>query len=185
MTDNRLRGCVRTGMCCTQFHLGFSPRQLRKMYDDWKSPSPGTTKFIDIHLIYPMLEGRCKGVVVDGPQRTYVYGPCKNFVSVNGQLPACSIHEIKPQMCRDYPFYDRAQPIRMSTDEPLNPVKYRGCGYNSDPNFGELLEGLHKGLQPLTADDLPLPPEDLKLGSHNLGLVEAKPKPTLVEEKPS
>ena len=53
---------------------------------------------------------------------------CKHFTHDDEGVPACSIYEIRPSMCREFPYYEDVE--HLHRDEPLSP--YKGCGYNDD-----------------------------------------------------
>jgi Fe-S-cluster containining protein len=106
-----------------------------------------------MHLIYPMLAGRCKGKKELGGKIKYIYGPCKNFERDEKGLPVCTIHENKPKMCSGYPHYGSAQVITMNVEGKVNPAWHRGCGYNADPSYGGTNETLILGVQPLAKDE--------------------------------
>ena len=108
-----------TGHCCEVFSLPFSPDELRTAYHRWKinagntKPIPmagnETTKtiFADIYLIAPMVKylgfrtAPMKAVVQNGRPRAAHYYTCKNF---DKKTRKCTIYEIRPQMCREYPY---------------------------------------------------------------------------------
>lgn len=148
--------CNRSGCCCETLPLDFSPRQLRDSYEAWfdNSGSDGRiVKLKEIFLIYPMLEGRCRGKIVQDGAVKYVYGPCKNldFELVDGKrLAKCSIHENRPSLCRGYPYYSTEYSPRMSLELPVtNPGYMRGCGYNADSGAGRTREEIDADLLPL------------------------------------
>jgi Fe-S-cluster containining protein len=114
--------CKRMGYCCQDVRLAESPDLLKKAYNYWsamKSIDPG---FSEIYLIYPMLEFKFENLKEDLP---YHY-KCRHFGHDEDGIPACQIYEIRPSMCRDFPYYDDVKSL--DRDEPLSP--YEGCGYN-------------------------------------------------------
>ena len=108
-----------TGACCRKFSLTLSPEELDRAY---RRALPKGTALLrtgqdpdpiynDIHLIAPMVvylgddarppryvNPRVMGQLPDAP-REYFYR-CKHF---DGKAKVCTIYDIRPQMCRDYP----------------------------------------------------------------------------------
>lgn len=94
-----------TGHCCQNFSLSWSPEELRDAYRRWQddlndlAPIP-----IDIHLIYPMvfyLGDDAPGVEhINEPVFSGYRYRCKHWDPATRD---CTIYEIRPQMCRDYP----------------------------------------------------------------------------------
>lgn len=153
--------CKRSGMCCEHILLDVSPSQLRRDYELWVNGSitHGQARFSDIHVIFPMLEGRCRGKWKNphcGSVR-YVYGPCKNLtyetVEQDGQqvkLAGCSIHAHRPQLCRNYPYYRAGRVMEMTASgKGQSPGYMQGCGYNADAEAG-FAPKLFETLEPLT-----------------------------------
>jgi len=141
-----LPACGRSGLCCEFVLLSHSPSQLRTSYRSWVTDGKeggDVSRLEGIHLIFPMLEGRCRGkyVAKDGGTR-YVYGPCKNFAREKGQgkkpgKGICTIHDNRPALCRGYPYYQNPQTVQMGERrKDDNPGYMRGCGYNSDRKAG-------------------------------------------------
>jgi Fe-S-cluster containining protein len=137
--------------------LNFSPRQLRESFRAWRdSKTNDIIQLSNIWMIYPMLEGRCRGKYVDHTGRVkYVYGPCKNLaydeVKKDGaevvvRVARCSIHEDRPDLCRGYPYYNHEQKIEMSADPPKDSPGYmKGCGYNADKAKGHDVDDFAPG----------------------------------------
>lgn len=149
--------CLRSGMCCSNIPLRHSPRQLRESFRAWRESKPDITTLDQIHLIFPMLEGRCRGkkVYPDGEVR-YIYGPCAHlfYEEKDGKrLAGCRIHDDKPRMCSGYPRYGRPEVVEM-TDKGANtnPANDQGCGFNVDPNAGRPRE-FYAELIPLTDEE--------------------------------
>lgn len=152
------RGCIRTGFCCRLLHIPHSPRALREAWVCWHTMSEekGKPMPADIWSIYPMLAGRCLGKVEaeldDGTiQWRYAYGPCRNLdvTLIDGRpTPTCAIHENKPVMCRDFPFYGRDEKLK----DP-NPGFARGCGFNADATAGRTEAESRAELLPLMEDE--------------------------------
>lgn len=109
-----------TGHCCQNFHLPLSPDDLDRGYAQWKSGGKQITMsgatpppvWQDIHLIAPMVvwlgpdATRPKQI---NPRDSILLGEvdpaghryrCKHF-DANEKL--CTIYEIRPAMCRNYP----------------------------------------------------------------------------------
>ncbi|HOK02866.1 MAG TPA: YkgJ family cysteine cluster protein [Spirochaetota bacterium] len=112
--------CIRCGNCCQDVRLAESPELLEKAYFYWKKSKQIDPNFSEIYLIYPMLEFLFEEPDVDLP---YHYR-CKHFVFKDG-LATCSIHPIRPRMCRDFPYYEG---VKLEEEENVSP--YEGCGYN-------------------------------------------------------
>ncbi len=117
--------CKRRGLCCKDVRLVESPEMLKTAYERWKNLPSIDPKFSEIYLIYPML----KYLYKDQSDDLAYHYRCNHFVIDAEGLPACSIYEFRPRMCRDFPYYDNVE--YLEKDEPLSP--YEGCGYN-DPD---------------------------------------------------
>ena len=98
---------------------------LERAYQYWKESSSVDPDFSEIYLIYPMLTFKYENSKED---LAYHYH-CKHFKYDGSGIPTCSIYEIRPRMCRDFPYYDDVE--YLDRNEPLSP--YEGCGYN-DPD---------------------------------------------------
>lgn len=116
--------CKRRGYCCQDVRLAESPDMLRRAYEYWKRMKSIDPNFSEIYLIYPMLEFRFENLKEDLP---YHY-LCRHFTHDKDGIPACSIYEIRPAMCREFPYYKDIGSL--DTNGPLSP--YRGCGYNDE-----------------------------------------------------
>ncbi len=114
--------CKRRGYCCQNVMLAESPELLQEAYEAWKRIDSIDPSFSEIYLIYPMLTFLRELPEEDLPYRYR----CKHFTHDQVGLPSCSIYEIRPRMCRDFPYYDEVE--HLDRDEPLSP--YEGCGYN-------------------------------------------------------
>lgn len=116
-----------TGHCCQALTIPIGPQELINGYLRWKSG--GSTRpllmskpddheqrhgplWTDIHLIAPMLEYIGKSSApyrrvnpadgqLRGDEPEHHFYRCKLFDAKTGN---CSIYEIRPQMCRDYPY---------------------------------------------------------------------------------
>ncbi|MDY6934306.1 MAG: YkgJ family cysteine cluster protein [Spirochaetota bacterium] len=117
--------CKRRGYCCQDVRLAEPPELLQRAYKNWRNMSSIDPKFSEIYLIYPMLTFKHENPSEDLPYHYY----CKHFTHTENGIPACSIYEIRPKMCRDFPYYDDEE--YLVRDEPLSP--YEKCGYN-DPD---------------------------------------------------
>jgi Fe-S-cluster containining protein len=113
--------CKRCGTCCNDVRLAESPEMLRKAYEYWLRMPSVDPKFSEIYLIYPMLTFKYENQSEDLP---YHYA-CKHFTRDSKGLGVCSIYEIRPRMCRDFPYYEG---IELAPEEKVSP--YDGCGYN-------------------------------------------------------
>jgi len=102
--------------------LGESPEMLQRAYEFWKRSASIDPRFSEIYLIYPMLEFKYENPQEDLP---YHYR-CKHFSHDEKGIPTCTIYEIRPRMCRDFPYYDNVKHL----DRKGNPSPYEGCGYN-------------------------------------------------------
>ena len=113
--------CKRCGTCCSDVRLAESPDVLKKAYDYWRQMSSVDPKFSEIYLIYPMLTFKYENQQEDLP---YHYA-CKHFSRDSNGLGLCTIYEIRPRMCRDFPYYEG---LRLAPEEKQSP--YERCGYN-------------------------------------------------------
>jgi Fe-S-cluster containining protein len=117
--------CKRCGQCCQDVMLAEPPELLEKAYFYWKKSKQIDPNFSEIYLIYPMLTFLYEK---EGDDLPYHY-KCKHYTVDESGLPACSIHEIRPKMCSEFPYYEDVK--YLAKDENLSP--YKGCGYN-DPD---------------------------------------------------
>jgi len=117
--------CKRCGTCCRDVRLAESPELLEKAYGYWKKTKQIDPNFSEIYLIYPMLTFLFENQNEDLP---YHYA-CKHYTIDAQGLPACSIHPVRPRMCKDFPYYEDVS--HLQEEENLSP--YEGCGYN-DPD---------------------------------------------------
>jgi len=117
--------CKRRGFCCQDVRLAESPELLEQAYSFWKKSRKIDPNFSEIYLIYPMLFFKFENQAEDLPYHYH----CKHFSRDEQGVPCCSIYEIRPKMCRDFPFYEGVEHLDQSG--PLSP--YEGCGYN-DPD---------------------------------------------------
>ncbi len=113
--------CKRCGTCCNDVRLAESPDMLKKAYEYWRTLPSVDPKFSEIYLIYPMLMFKYENLKEDLP---YHYS-CKHFTRSTDGLGICSIYEIRPRMCREFPYYEG---IELAPEEKVSP--YDGCGYN-------------------------------------------------------
>lgn len=120
MTEENTTRC--TGHCCEAFTLPFPPEHLRELYimsrdhlegrvhlrmnDDLQLHEPRLIE--DIHLIYPMVSylGHIPTPMAgveppSNPEARAHYYTCKHFDRVSRN---CTIYEIRPGMCRSYPY---------------------------------------------------------------------------------
>ena len=114
--------CIRCGNCCQDVRLAESPDLLEKAYGYWKKTKQIDPNFSEIYLIYPMLTFLFEEPDADLP---YHYR-CKHYSTGSDGLPGCSIHPIRPRMCRDFPYYEDV--THLQEEENISP--YEGCGYN-------------------------------------------------------
>jgi len=117
--------CKRCGKCCQDVRLAESPDLLEKAYGYWKKTKQIDPDFSEIYLIYPMLTFLYEDPKEDLPYHYH----CKHYTVDNLGLPACSIHHIRPRMCKGFPYYEDVS--HLQEEENLSP--YEGCGYN-DPD---------------------------------------------------
>lgn len=119
MTRKKTDRC--TGHCCRDFSLRFSPEELMAAYRRWQSGgrgerltmsgAPRGVELAEIHLIAPMvvhlghtertprLVNPTDDELIGKPVRGHRYR-CKHWDPKTGD---CTIYEIRPLMCRDYP----------------------------------------------------------------------------------
>ena len=100
-----------TGHCCKSFNLPFSPTELRERYCNWLCKSGESVVEMgpqDIFLIYPMV--RYLGLIKP-PHSCFNeteeghYYTCVHFNrSPDGDGGDCAIYDIRPAMCREYPY---------------------------------------------------------------------------------
>lgn len=118
MTANRC-----TGHCCRSFCLPLSPKELREAYERWRASLDGhpiykneepkdKRIYNDIWLVAPMAKHigiKQTFQQVNPPDHELTEGKklpghwyrCKHF---DDKTKKCSIYEIRPRMCRDYPY---------------------------------------------------------------------------------
>ena len=97
------------GDCCRSMYLPVSPERLRNSYNAWmaqeKTDVQGLPILTDIHLLGTMLvhlgelEANPLTGHPSGSSKAHYYR-CKHLAE-NGD---CTIYDIRPKMCRDYPY---------------------------------------------------------------------------------
>ena len=116
-----------TGHCCRSFYLPYSPKELEAKYRLWQGSS--ATRFVknglkdnrgavpeDIWLIYPMVEylgmkqpfkkvNPSNDALLGRSDRGHYYS-CKHF---DDKAKKCTIYEIRPRICRDYPYGSKCE----------------------------------------------------------------------------
>ena len=121
-TVSAMGECKRCGQCCQDVRLAESPETLERAYTFWRKSSSIDPLFSEIYLIYPMLTFSYEEKGADFPYHYH----CKHYTLDSRGVPACSIHPIRPRMCRQFPHYDDV--VHLDRNEPASP--YPGCGYN-------------------------------------------------------
>jgi Fe-S-cluster containining protein len=152
--------CCRSGQCCQVILLSSSPGEMEREYRRWlfsgnDAVEARSRQMSDIHLLYPMLSGTCRGKWKhpDHSEPRYVYGPCRHFQKDPDGKAVCLIHHVKPYMCYAFPFYRTGRQTEMAAQAlGPNPGYMRGCGYNTDPKDGFRLEDFEK-LTPLESHE--------------------------------
>lgn len=105
-------------------------RCLGKMYLGWSGED-------DIKRMHRVPKPAARDKLVIGAdaradmEPRFVYGPCKHFAwkaTTNSLRGECTIHAIRPGMCRNYPNY--------GTPMGRNMGMWQGCGYNVDADYG-------------------------------------------------
>lgn len=120
-----MKDCNRCGNCCQDVMLAEPPELLEKAYLYWKKTKSIDPNFSEIYLIYPMLTFKFEKPEEDLPYHYF----CKHFILDRAGISACSIHPVRPRMCKNFPYYENEE--HLDRNEPLSP--YEGCGYN-DPD---------------------------------------------------
>lgn len=119
-----------TGHCCRQLTIPASPDELRKDYEDWHQqklldwagvPYELPNYRPEIHIIAPMLThlGEFDAPPIEAvhsveypPGEKRHWYTCKHLIDNN-----CSIYEIRPTMCSDYPYSDDCNYADCTWDE--------------------------------------------------------------------
>jgi len=106
MTNRKKR--LKTALCCRCFIIENSPKELRRLYDTWKTslndPLEVTGLFDDISVLYPMLKyiGLHKQDADGKPTiKSYHHYTCKHLDREKG---ICTIYDIRPELCRAFPI---------------------------------------------------------------------------------
>ena len=131
--------CKRCGQCCERLGIGYSPDELRKAFLKWKyDDKPEELKahkvehaqgMHEIYLLYPMLRFISKAKKTRSLIMPWYYYSCKHFARDKKGKGVCTIHDIKPDMCADFPYYRTCYHVRIG-QAAENPTNYKGCGYN-------------------------------------------------------
>lgn len=101
--------CNKCGECCREIPLSASPDELRQAYNNWND-NTGGNYWNEIHIIYPMLVPLKRSQLGEFGRRLLRNGAkaiyrCKHLVEMADGTGVCSIYEIRPKMCRGYPWY--------------------------------------------------------------------------------
>ena len=168
--------CCQRGDCCCYVLLSTSPRALAREYNTvCGSMCDKTVVPMDgIALIYPMLTGTCRGKWrnPDTGEIRYGYGPCRHLGTDAAGKAICHIHQVKPNMCRNYPFYRHGRQTEMAAvSVGPNPGYMRGCGYNVSKR---------DGFTPRQFDDFLIPLDTSEQEPH---LIEAGALDSLISER--
>lgn len=128
-------------------------RCLGKMYLSWSGKG-------DLHRVHRVpkpavreeliigAKARAKHAVRSTEPR-FVYGPCKHFAwkaTANAIHGECTIHAIRPNMCRDYPNYGSPMGRNMGM--------FKNCGYNVDADYGLSMEDFREPLDQLEDNEV-------------------------------
>jgi len=126
--------CKRCGRCCEKVGIGYSPKELKQGYFAWlyqdnakmlkKHRVEHVQRMSEIFLLYPMLTYIGKSHTVN-----WYYYRCKHFIRDKKGRGVCTINDIKPDMCADFPYYRGYKNVRIG-QAPDAPSSYKGCGYN-------------------------------------------------------
>lgn len=128
-----------TGHCCRAFFLPYSPEEIHRAYLAWRDgkpvprsslESPEIPNLIDIHLVASMVRhlgfGTRRDVAPTAPisptkgARNSAAQPGHFYTCVHLQPNGdCGIYDIRPAMCRDYPYG--------------LPCRYLGCTFTGPP----------------------------------------------------
>lgn len=142
-----------TGHCCQKFFLPHSPAELRAAYMHWvKSRDPKyehplmlgehsyggrVALIIDIHLIYPMVR-----FITRADKPPYRVAKKHDFtkgahyytcVHWDKKSRFCSIYEIRPQMCSEYPYHGACN--------------YAACTWEERKQKNEPVDDIEKGFE--------------------------------------
>lgn len=149
-----------TGACCQNFYLLFSPEELLDAYHRWRHGSGERVSmngaaslplYQDMHLIAPMVVHLGYGTKAPkqvNPTDEALQGKpeilahryrCKHF---DATKKICTIYEIRPMMCRDYPG--------------KNPCNFAGCIWTERKAKRETQKQRRERLERLKAEQVEL-----------------------------
>ncbi len=128
IAEYKTRKCKRCGVCCANFSITLSPDELNISYMQKQKGNmismnkdrnqENRTMWADIELVYPMLIYKR----YDVEHKRYVYR-CKHLARDKKGKAVCTIHSIKPNVCRIYgTVYDDRDPGQCN-----NKALYPGC----------------------------------------------------------
>ena len=149
------RSCKRCGQCCEDLQLHVGPDELEESYrralrkygydletgvrrkahaDDeikeaaevLESKTPPIPVYSEILLIYPMLVFKFRN-----EETLRWHYRCKHFARDASGLGCCTINDIKPYMCRVFPFGRFARAELSMGPNPDYPSQYEGCRFNT------------------------------------------------------
>jgi Fe-S-cluster containining protein len=96
-----------TGHCCRKFPLSFPPCQIADNYGAWMRGEPkdhfGIDILTDIHLVAPAVRFTGESYTGDNGDR-WLYS-CIHLTDNRD----CGIYDMRPAMCRDYPYGRKCQ----------------------------------------------------------------------------
>lgn len=155
-----------TGHCCQNFYMPLSPDELERGYRRWSTDGGTQIQmngkrdspiYRDIHLIAPMVVylgpdakmSRCVNptdeTLLGKPELPSHRYRCKHF---DPKAKVCTIYDIRPAMCRDYPGEDWPN----ASIEKRATCNYAGCTWKARKAKRETKAQLRdrlKALQPV------------------------------------
>lgn len=128
--------CNRCGACCEDVQLRHSPEKLAEYA---KNNGPETEVGMVARMLIWVNQYHTN---FKGNKWNVHHYRCKNFSRDENGLGVCGIHETRPLMCSQYPYYFGRvgfPPTPVNEEEKLHiiaswpyPAQYAGCSYNKD-----------------------------------------------------
>lgn len=136
--------CIQCGKCCTAMHLSGTldgkpiHQFVREWLDEWPEPDEEWDYWAKIqhqtftHVLRHFVEWNEYEARIRGLNDEQLFY-CKLLVEMDGKF-ICPIHDRKPRICKEYPFYKDSDPYQETV------CIHAQCGYIDQEAYEEYLQ---------------------------------------------